>query len=243
MERHEMTKMRREPVRRQLTVISKHAVTPRLLRIDFHSPDLHDFDSPSPDDHIKIFLPTSRGGEQPRRDFTPRAWNTAAGTLSLEFALHDHGPAVEWARAAQPGDTLAIGGPKGSSIVPDDFDWYLLLGDASALPSIARRLEGLRAGVPVFAYLLVADDAERQQFRSTTHLKTCWLHDSGDSATNADTVRAQLEKWSVPAGDGYIWIAGETRLSRELYQYLVEVREHPAEWVKAAAYWTAGKAE
>ena len=28
------------------------------------------------------------------RDFTPRAWSEKEGTFSLEFALHENGPAV-----------------------------------------------------------------------------------------------------------------------------------------------------
>ena len=37
------------------------------------------------------------------------------------------------------------------TIEPDDFDFYLLVGDETALPAIARRLEELRASVPVTA--------------------------------------------------------------------------------------------
>ena len=241
MPRHEITRMRREPVRRELTVTRKHLVTPRLMRIDFQSDELEGFDSPSPADHLKIFLPVANGGEMARRDFTPRAWDEKAGTLALEFALHEDGPATAWARAAKPGDTLAIGGPKGSTVVPDDFDWYLLIGDASALPSIARRLEGLRASVPVLAYLTVTDDAEQQTFRAAAQVEAHWLHDHNDSAANANEGRARLEAWATPEGDGYVWIAGETGFCRDLYRYLVETREHPAEWVKAAAYWTRGE--
>ena len=47
-----------------------------------------------------------------------------------------------------------------------------------------------------------------------------------------------LDNFAFPQGDGFVWIAAEKTVSRELYQYLVEERDHPAEWVKASAYWT-----
>jgi enterochelin esterase-like enzyme len=42
---------------------------------------------------------------------------------------------------------------------------------------------------------------------------------------------------------GYIWIAAEAYVSRDLYSYFVEERGHPAQWVKASAYWTDEQTE
>jgi NADPH-dependent ferric siderophore reductase len=40
-------------------------------------------------------------------------------------------------RRRQVGDRLDIGGPRGSAVVPDDFDWYLLIGDEARRPPSA----------------------------------------------------------------------------------------------------------
>src|ERR1700734_1739633 len=85
--------------------------------------------------------PTLRG-----RDFTPRRYAPAAGTLEIDFAIHDAGPATRWAAQAKPGDTLALGGPRGSFVIPSAYDWHLLAGDETALPAISRRLAELPAG-------------------------------------------------------------------------------------------------
>jgi NADPH-dependent ferric siderophore reductase len=173
MQKHEITRMRKDVVRRTLRVFAKKHITPRMLRIVFQSDELHGFDSPSPDDHIKIFLPTS-GDEKPlSRDFTPRAWDVEAGTVTIDFALHEVGRATEWSRAARAGDRPEVGGPRGSTVVQDDFDWYLLIGDATALPSIGRRLERVRTGVPVDVFALIADSEERQDFVTTAN---CDVH-------------------------------------------------------------------
>lgn len=175
MAKHEIEKVRLEPIRRKMQVAAKEFLTPQMLRIDFTSKDLAGFRSPSPDDHIKLFFPTSGQDSPAMRDFTPRAWDSVAGRFTLEFALHADGPAVTWAQAAAVGDLLEIGGPRGSTVVPDDFDWYLLVGDASALPSIARRLESLRPGVSTTAIVEVATAEEAQTFAMATACSARWL--------------------------------------------------------------------
>jgi NADPH-dependent ferric siderophore reductase len=57
-------------------------------------------------------------------------------TLTIDFAIHLAGP-HQWAAAAKVGDRLDIGGPRGSAVVPDDFDWYLLIGDEARCPPSA----------------------------------------------------------------------------------------------------------
>jgi NADPH-dependent ferric siderophore reductase len=238
MEKHEIIRTRRDVVRRTLQVVEKEHITPRMLRIVFQSDELQGFHSPSADDHIKIILPT--GGEQKpiSRDFTPRAWDLEAGTFTLDFALHEAGPATEWARAAKAGDRLEIGGPRGSTVVPDDFDWYLLIGDATALPAICRRLETMRTGVPVDVFVMVADSEDQRIFVTTANCNVRWLVCSESTRDDAATLCSALQTLRLRPGDGFIWIAAEAHVSRSLYTYFVEKRGHPMQWVKAAAYWT-----
>jgi len=242
MEKHQIARIRKESVRRTLRVAAKEYITPRMLRIVFQSDELQGFDSPSPDDHIKIILPAG-GDEKPAaRDFTPRAWNLETGSFTIDFALHEAGPATEWARDAQVGDQLQIGGPRGSSVVPDDFDWYLMIGDAAALPSFSRRLEQLRPGVPVAVFAAIEDAGEQQQFATDARCEAHWLPGSSAPASSA-ALRSALEAFPLPAGDGFIWIAAEASVSHDLYSYLVEQRGHPTQWIKASAYWTAQQTE
>jgi NADPH-dependent ferric siderophore reductase len=238
VEQHKITKVRRDTVRRKLRVATKEHITPGMLRIVFQSDELQGFDSPSPDDHIKVFIPVNGDEQEIKRDFTPRAWDLDAGTFTLDFALHESGPAIEWARSAKTGDVLEIGGPRGSTIVPDDFDWYLLVGDASALPSFSRRLETMRHDVPVHLYLLITNASEQQTLSTRADCCIQWFTTRNNSAEDASTLRVALDNFAFPQGDGFVWIAAEKIVSREIYQCLVEERGHPAEWVKAAAYWT-----
>jgi NADPH-dependent ferric siderophore reductase len=240
-ERHAPTRVRHDPRRRSLTVASLDRLTPRMLRIGFTSPDLHDFSSPSPDDHIKLFFRTVDGATV-MRDFTPRAYDNVARTLSIDFVLHDAGPATQWAAGAAIGDTLEIGGPRGSTIVADDFDWYLLIGDETAFPAIARRAESLPADASVVTYAIVARPEEALSFTSPAALTQTWIVRQ-DGEDDAVALRRALDGFTPPAGDGFVWIAAEGGVARALRQYMSDDRGHRRDWMKAAGYWALGQAD
>jgi NADPH-dependent ferric siderophore reductase len=242
---HQLVRVRHELRRRKLTVSGVESVTPRMRRIRFTSPELGDFHSPSPDDHIKLFFPLrdDATGAPVMRDFTPRAYDNAGKTLTIDFALHGAGPATEWAARAQVGQTLEIGGPKGSLVVPDDFDWYLLVGDESALPALGRRVEALRPGVPVTTVVAVANEDERQTFETRASWRPEWVVRGEPGTRDGELLLRALAGFSPPAGDGFVWIAGEAALVREVRAHFVEERRHPTDWLKAAAYWHRGDVE
>lgn len=246
MARHQITRVRHESRRRTLTVASVQRLTPHMQRIGFTSPELHDFVSASADDHIKLFFPSgdvAGGIDKPcMRDFTPRRFDPAAGTLVIDFALHEAGPATEWAATAKVGDLLEIGGPRGSSVIPDDFDWYLLIGDDTALPAIGRRVEELRPGVSVITAVSLAGPDEAQIFQTKAVWTPLWAvrPQGGDDIAVLHKVLDGLE---LPSGEGHVWIAAEGSVARALRTYMIEKRGHPREWIKAAGYWSRGQAD
>ncbi|HEY8332598.1 MAG TPA: siderophore-interacting protein [Tardiphaga sp.] len=239
--RHQVVRVRHETRRRGLTVVSRQLLTPHMLRLGFTSPELHDFVSASHDDHIKLFFPSRDGIEPAMRDFTPRRFDTASNTLVIDFALHEAGPATQWAAAAEIGDTLEIGGPRGSSVVPDDFDWHLLIGDETALPAIGRRVEELREGAPVTTFV-IGGAGETQHFETRASWTPHWItrHAAFD---DAELLHAALADHPLPGGDGFVWIAAEASVARHLRRYLIEERGHPRQWIKAAGYWKRGHAD
>ncbi len=48
---------------------------------------------------------------------------------------------------------------------------------------------------------------------------------------------------TLPAGDGYVWIACETLVAKRLRAIMVDERQHPKAWIKAAGYWKRGQAD
>lgn len=258
MTKHAINRVRHEPRRRLLSVQNVERLTPKMIRITLGG-DLAGFNSAAYDDHVKVFFPLPgrsaptlpepgpdgkppEGVERsPGRDYTPRRYDAQRNELIIDFALHDAGPATSWAAQAAPGQQLAVGGPRGSFVVPDDFDWYLFIGDETALPAIGRRLEELRAGTQAFVVATVTGAEEQQAFTSRATVQTTWVHRpltrAEDPAPLLDAVRAlTLPK----TGDGYAWAAGESQTAKLLRRHLIDERGFDKAWVKAAGYWKRG---
>jgi NADPH-dependent ferric siderophore reductase len=252
-------RVRHETKTRLLQVRDVNRLTPSMLRVVVGGEELAGFVSAAHDDHVKVFFPQP-GQEKPvlptaspngpvypegaprpaARDYTPRSYDAAANTLAIDFVLHGDGPASAWAAQARPGNFLGVGGPRGSFIVPNDFDWYLLAGDETALSAIARRLEELPAGTGAIVVAEVADAGEEQRFVTHTRLQTHWLHRNGAEPGSTSLLQTAVADLPLPSGDGYVWVAAEAATAKALRQHLIGERGLSKEQVKAAAYWKRG---
>jgi len=149
------------------------------------------------------------------------------------------GSALDWAAQARPGQFLGVGGPRGSFIVPDDFDWYLLAGDETALPAIGRRLEELPAGTRALVVVEVADAGEEQRFETRARLDLRWLH-RGAEPREKSLLQEAIAGLALTPGEGYAWVAAEAATAKAVRRHLVEDRGLNKNRVKAAAYWKRG---
>lgn len=235
--------------RRKLEVLRVVNLTPRMRRITVGGAQLAGFISLGSDDHVKLFFPQtaeelatlenlelSAGMKSktmpPMRDYTPRRYDLDTLELDIDFVLHGDGPAATWAAQARPGQWLYIGGPRGSMVVPDMFDSYLLIGDETALPAIARRLEELPANRRALVVVEVENAAEEQTLNSAASVDVIWVH--RDGSNNLLEIAQGL---SIPQGKLYAWVATETALSRKVRRVLLDTHGLNEEFVKAAGYW------
>ncbi len=253
----------RHPVKfRSLEVKSVRPLTPHLTRVTLTGNELDDFVSASFDDHVKLFFPAPGTTKPPRpsqgpngsvfpegepkpiaRDFTPRRFDRESLELDIEFVLNHPGPASQWAQSARPGQWLGVGGPRGSFVIPTGFDWHLLIGDDTALPAIARRLEEMPARALVAAILEAPDPSGRIEFETAADLQTHWLYrDAAGSRQEEDALVAAVREFPLPSGEGYIWAAGEAASIRAVRQVLCNERGWDKSRIRAAAYWKRGQA-
>lgn len=233
--------------RRRLDVLRVVDITPRMRRITLGGPELAGFISLGSDDHIKLLFPQNAAeqaalesptfsikgdGPQPAmRDYTPRRYDLASGELDIDFVLHGDGPASTWADQAKVGQHLYIGGPRGSMIVPDMFDSYLLIGDETALPAIGRRLEELPAGRKVLAVIEIENAAEQQTLHSDADVEVKWV------VRGQDDLLQTVQNLTMPGGTLYSFVATETKLSRQVRRVLLDTHKVNEEFLKAVGYW------
>lgn len=241
---HTPQRVRHQPRRRELDVLRVDKIAAHMIRVTLGG-DLDGFASLGFDDHVKLFFPTGKTGadgepEFESRDYTPRRYDPLAKTLDIEFVIHDAGPATRWAEQARAGQTLRIGGPRGSFVIPLTFDWHLLIGDDTGLPAIARRLEELPAGARAVVLVEVDNAADEVKFESKADVSVTFVHRSGAEAGSTDVLARGLKSLQLPKGDYYAWVACESLTAKALRAQLIANHGANPKWIRAAGYWRRG---
>ncbi len=242
---------------RRITVAEVIRLSRRMARVRFTGPDLADFPTVAPEDHVKLFFDTDALGDvlMPRlqdgrwspgdftfRDYTVRAFDPERLMLDVDFVLHGHGVASSWAAQARPGDSLGMLGPRGAFLVRDVCDWYVLASDETALPALARWIEGLRPGVPVTAFVEVQDADDEIAIETAADLDLRWLHRGTAQPGTSDLLERALRAHDLPAGDGFVWVAGESMSIKPLRRYLSRELGLDRDSWDVDGYWRRGAA-
>lgn len=237
---------------RELTVLRAERISAAFQRIVLGGEALEGFRSRGFDDHTKLFFPepgshfappvvTDEGivwGEGVRpaaRDYTP-LYDAQRHELAFDFFIHDGGVASSWAMKAAAGDTLTIGGPRGSLVVAEDYAWQLYVCDESGMPALRRRLEELtRSGcqAKVQAVVSVGEPAYRDYL---SHLKGFDI--TYIAGHDGQAAAAALQALQVPAEDYFIWITGEGQVVKHLAAGF-EGQGVDEQLLRAVAYWHA----
>lgn len=254
-------RVRFELVPRKAEVIEIVDLTPKMRRFVLQGADLKTFDSQDPDDHMKLVFPapghseptlplaTPDGLKAPdglppseRRDFTPRAFDREAGTLTVDFYRHGGGPAGDWAESAVVGSKLGVLGPRGSKVVRGGVDCYLLIGDDTALPSIARRLEELPAGQRVIAFIEIDGPAEELPIETRANLQLTWLHRNGAAAGTTTLLEDAVRALPKPEGVIYTLAGGEATSLRPIRAFMKEAG-YDSSLTSFSGHWKRGVAD
>ena len=243
-----------------LQVRRTERLTPRMIRVVAGGDDLAAFpDTGYSDRYVKILflrpgvsypqpfdMDTARA-ELPRdqwpvlRTYTVRAFDPAAGELTIDFVHHgDVGLAGPWAAGARPGDPLLLLGPGGAYAPDPTADWHLMVGDESALPAIGAALERVPAGVPVHALVEVDGPADQQALTTPGRLDLRWCH--RDPARPVQLVDA-LAALTFPAGRVHAFVHGEAGVVRALRRHLLDERGVPRDDLSVSGYWRRGDDE
>lgn len=186
---------------------------------------------------------TFAAGRRPlARAYTVRRYDPRTRELEVDFVVHGSGVATAWARGAGPGDRMHIAGPSVSQGLPEDCEHLLVVGDETALPAIARLLEGLPADARGQVFVEIADSAHIQSVRELPGVSVTWLPregaEPGTTSLLLDAVTAA--EW---CGERvFAWLAGEQATVRSLRRYLIRDRGIAKTDIDFTGYWKRGEA-
>ncbi|KUN81685.1 siderophore-interacting protein [Streptomyces griseoruber] len=217
-----------------LTVTGAQDVTPRFRRVHLTDGGLLAATGVHPTMWVRLWF--DNAGRPHQRAYTLVDPDPAAGTFSLEFALHE-GAASDWARAARPGDTVeaTVQGTAFDAPAPAP-DRVLAIGDPASLPAINSLLAAL-GPAPATVWFEGSDgegdglpfrtDPARHELR---HVPRAEL---------VERVRAELPAQLTATAHPYVWITCDTRTTRTLSAYVRKELGVPKERVHALGYWRA----
>ncbi|MEZ2127820.1 MULTISPECIES: DUF2218 domain-containing protein [unclassified Sinorhizobium] len=238
-------------------------LTPRMRRITFLCDDARRFLSLDAL-HLNLLLPhqdvaepqwPSVGAdglikwENPQRrpvtrKYTVRSIDQAASTIDIDFVRHaDAGPGSSFAERARPDDVIGALGPGGGGLV--EADWYLLAGDETALPAIARMAEHLPSEARAVILIEVADRQEIQALSSSVRADIRWLCRREARSQPGALLTEAIRSVTFPSEGTriYAWAACEFEAFRQIREYFRRNRKLSKAEHLVVSYWRRGKSE
>ncbi|MGX6448177.1 siderophore-interacting protein [Patulibacter sp. S7RM1-6] len=229
-------------------------LSPTFARIVFAGEDLADLPDEEPGEIVTLIWPADGHDDvvlpeegwrfpadcpaQHARNYTVRDYDRDAGELVVDFVLHgDHGHASRWAGAARPGDVLGFAGPRIHFYAEPAADWTLLVGDETALPSIAATAERLPAGHRTVAFVEVPGPEDRVDVAASCDLDLRWVHREGEPAGRSRRLERAVREAALPDGRAKVWVAGESLAVRGIREHLRDERGLEIGPMQAIGYW------
>ncbi len=211
-----------------LTVTGAEDVTAHYRRVHLTDGGMLKTTGVHPTMWVRLWF--DNAGKPHQRAYTLVDPDPAAGTFSLEFALHE-GRASDWARSAKPGDTIeaTVHGTGFERPAPEPSHVFAI-GDPASLPAINSLLRALD---PAPATVWFEGDGDGLPF--TTEVRRVPRRDSG--AHLVERVRADLPDLLKGTPEPYVWIACDTATTRALTSYVRKELGVPKQRVNALGYW------
>ena len=229
------------PAPRTLEVIRSQRITPHMLRVTLGGPELENFPKSQESAYLKLIFP--RPGEVRPLMRTYTVSEQRNDEIDVDFALHAaEGPATVWARSAQPGDKILVGGPGPKKLINTDADWFLLAGDMTALPAIKANLAHLPQDAQGYAVLEVVDESDIQPLRFPQNIEVHWIINAGADIAESPLLD-RIEQLSWLPGQAAVWAACEFHSMRALRKYFKLQRQLPKGHLYISSYWKIGKTE
>ncbi|WP_288129258.1 siderophore-interacting protein [Microbulbifer sp.] len=230
-----------KPAPRELEVIRRETITPHMLRITLGGEGLQGFPEDQESAYVKLLFDQGANERPLMRTYTIRQQRD--NEIDIDFVVHDHpGPAGAWAMQAEPGQRIRVGGPGARKLINPEGDWFLLVGDMTALPAISVNLAALPADAKGHVILEVASESDRQDLICPPDMKVHWIVSPDPNAPGQALLDAVSElPWME--GNPAVWCACEFTTMRHLRELFRKERVVEPKLRYISSYWKHGLSE
>lgn len=224
------------------TVLSVESRTTGLRRLVLGGEGLRSFaSSGASDEWLRLFVPVDgqRDVDLPQRVgsgwqfanpqpsprwYSVRRWHPERAEMWIDVVIHGHGLATRWAEQVAPGDQVVISQPHGR-FTGVTADWFLILADQTGIPAATRIIEELPPGSSAHAIFEAPNEAATFTPSSEAALRVCWVYNPSPDVI-ASPLGAAARSVELPAGQGFVWMAGEASCARDIRRYF----RHELKW-------------
>ncbi|PWN72415.1 siderophore-interacting protein [Chryseobacterium phosphatilyticum] len=239
--------MKPKKIRSEFIVKNKEFLTPHLIRVvfDINENQAELLKQVQSGSNNKIFIPAGEmRGEPLVRTYTNRKIDLENLELTIDFVYHgESGPASAWALQVNVGDSLEIGMKESTRALVPDADFYLFVGDATALPVICSIVEQLPSYVKAKVLLEVHGKEDELILCSAADITVEWLHNL--QPEKGSRLSERTKQFEFPKGilKEYVYVAGEYTTVRDLRSYFKTTLQWDLHGLYACSYWRAGQSE
>ncbi len=246
----------------EVSVTRKEFITPHYIRV-YLTGDVDQFEHTTVGDNNKILVPPVGLNEihfpgyddkerkwihPPKevapsvRTYTHRGLDLERKELIIDFVNHgETGPASRWALHAKPGDKLGVMMRTEPKELYPEADWYLLVGDATAIPVLGAILESLPATAKGVCIIEVPEEADEQVLKTNADIEFTWLHNK--TPENGSALAETVRSVSLQEGSKFGYVAAEFSTVKDIRMYLRKELNWAQNELYAYSYWKAGVAE
>ncbi|MCD4849561.1 siderophore-interacting protein [Arthrobacter sp. AK01] len=223
-----------------LEVTGKEEITPDFLRVHVRDGGLLERSGLHPTMWIRLWFDDS--GKAHQRAYTLVNASPAAGTFSMDFAMHN-GVAADWARSASAGDTIDATVQGSSFTFPQPSPRRIwVVGDPASIPAINSLLDerqlSAAGGAPVSAWLEYQHDADPSlEVRTSDSDVVTWIPRKRDGAALVEEVCGALTAETVSVDSDFFWIACEASSTRAIVKHLRKTLGVDKHRIDALGYW------
>lgn len=247
----------------EATVVKKEFITPHYIRIYVNSEDVQQFANTTIGDNNKILVPpegvnkihfpeydydNNQWIHPPQevapsiRTYTHRGINLEKNELIIDFVNHgENGPASKWAINAKEGSKLGVMMRTEPTELFVQADWYLLVGDATAIPVISSILEALPQHAKGTCILEVHSKEDVQNLKTNSDVEIIWLYN--ETPEIGSEIANEVKKVVLPSESKFSYVAAEFSTVKEIRTYLRKEKLWTNKELFAYSYWKTGVAE
>ena len=248
------------PAARYITVHHTQRLSSTLHRVYFRPEYCSDLSDEHHGAHIKLFFPdqishmpplpsrnaqgkvTWPEGKKPvTRTYTLRQFLAEEQLLVIDFVLHpSFGIAADWARHAQPGHMLGLAGPGGQARFHPNAEYWIFIGDLSALPMIAATLEQLPIDAKGQVWLEINHPHDKIELSHPAGIEVHWQITDANLNEKINTSLQQLN-WDTQQIS--VTLAGENARVITLRKIFRQQYQVNKSYLYAVPYWKQGETE